>query len=59
LRVPEDSATRPTTPITAARSTLGDGRASTTKPTSARPASTGLARSPTRSRRLEQQHGAR
>ena len=41
---PEASPSRPTAPITAARSTLGSGRARTTNPASAAPASTSLVR---------------
>nr|NIL82651.1 hypothetical protein [Rhodococcus kroppenstedtii] len=45
-RRPVNSASRPSTPITAARSTLGDGRAITTNATSASPASSTVARGP-------------
>ena len=50
-RLPVDKAISPTSPMTAARSTLGDGRARTTKPASATAASTGAPRTPIPDRR--------
>ena len=53
------SATSAIAPITAARSTLGDGRASTTNPASATPATTAETRGPAVSARERQQDRAR
>src|ERR671929_1751245 len=48
---PSTNASRATDPITAARSTLGDGRHNTTKPTSTAPASANTPRGPNRASR--------